>query len=246
MQQFLNFISTILTNPIAYFIIIAMIGGLGRFAAWVKDQRVKRAAAQERARLRAEALRTGKLVDENAPDPEATPTQSAVAERQARLRAMQEQRAAQLRELQQRRLAELRAKRAAQAQSTGQPQQQPQSQPRRPARTTTQRQAPQQQPRPTRAQSGQEPRVRVPTPTPIDQIQTHSTPSTRPIKASAARAEARAEIDAPVVPAAAMAPAVSSARQRLFGSREDLRRSVIAAEVLGPPLAIRDDDQRSI
>ncbi|MEM9374502.1 MAG: hypothetical protein AAGA55_12745, partial [Planctomycetota bacterium] len=121
MGNLLQNLMGVLTSPITFFVIFALIGGIGRFASWFKDQRAKRDALAARKAAQAEALRTGRTSVPDTDRQNARPQQSAAAERQARLREIQEQRAAQLRELQQKRLAELRARRAAQqAQGSGQ------------------------------------------------------------------------------------------------------------------------------
>ncbi len=104
MRGFLNFITS---NP---WLIIIVIGGLFNVAVRAhqktKEQRAKRAAASELQRRKAEALRTGKIVDPVVYD---APQQQSSAndDRQARIEALRQQRMAQLRAMREKRAATL-------------------------------------------------------------------------------------------------------------------------------------------
>lgn len=223
MNQFFQFLLNNAT--IIAFVLIGGLGALGRLAAWIKEQRAKRHALQARQRMELEAMRTGRPVESDQPV-------DAEEERRRALAAMQAQRAQQLRELQQRRLAELRAKRAAQQ---GQPapapvpsRQQPTPKPR-----ATPRPQPQARPQPAR-------------PDPRRQAPPVASPRGRPMERAAAIEPMRgptamAEAIRPIaqVPTVARGPAPAPA---LLSGRDDLRRAILAAEILGPPLALRDDD----
>ena len=272
MNNFFQNLLNILTSPVSFFILFALIGGIGRFASWAKDQRVKRDALAARKAAQAEALRTGRSspyetgpVQVSATAQEQQAAANTAAERQARLRQMQEQRAAQLRELQQKRLAELRARRAAQQSGQAPP---PQSPPRsvpqarpqpgrqpapgtRPAPPTQARGAPvpRSGPQPAmssqRAPTGAKPpkgvevvygrkgdRVAKPDPFAIDR---HDLSIAAAIATSERAKSTASAFDV-------RRPGKKSKRGAIFGSRDDLRRGIIAAEILGKPIALREED----
>lgn len=259
-QNLLN----ILTSPISFFILFALIGGIGRFASWFKDQRSKRDALADRRAAEAESLRTGRSgkspADVSAAATQAPAARNAAAERQARLRQLQEQRAAQLRELQQKRLAELRARRAAQ-QSGGQPTSPGTSPARGSARPQTPTATARQAPKPPQPRTSARPSPRV-QPVALSPSLQLATPAEKDL---ARRRDRRAEPDAFTIDrhdlavegaiqtkARALAadkafdqrdrdkPSHSSASV-VFRSREDLRRGILAAEILGKPIAFRDE-----
>lgn len=253
----------ILANPITIFVIFALIGGLGRFASWVKDQRARRDALAARRAAHAEALRTGRAGTQTSeaggstPQGEPATARSAAAERQARLRQMQEKRAAQLRELQQKRLAELRARRAAQqsgspgAAPTAPPPRaasaepapprrrertaaKPATAPSRPAAPAASRPAPKAV-APTDEQAAYErkrDRRLVPDAFAIDRKDLSEERAAAAVQRARATATA---FDRPTVGVAARTPGAA-----LFASRDDLRRGILAAEILGPSVALRE------
>lgn len=256
-----------LTSPIGWIILVGLAGGLGRAATWVREQRVQRSALQARARLASESLRTGRPTPMNAlervavPTPAPTRAQTA-ARKTAELRAAQELRTAQLRALQQKRLAELRARRAqqqGQALAKAQGQTPTQSQPR----VQGQGQAPPARPPQTRARSAAPVSRAGPRAGARPPISSGSRPLSTPAPPMAARP--RPEVSGRAAPAP-FAPAFLSVQERtdraadlLPGrgisptgfaanliTREDLRRAVIAGEVLGLPLALREPDQQGL
>lgn len=250
MGNFLQNLVGLLSSPITFFVLFALIGGIGRFASWVKDQRAKRDALAARRAAEAEALRTGRAAESDEPEPRRQ--QSVAAERQARLREMQEQRAAQLRELQQKRLAELRARRAAQQAKAGGRRA---PQPGVPTPASSQLPPPRRTPRPQPpVQPSPQPARRaepVSAPRP-PAIATARPPEPGPTPAEGAYARTRDdrrnldafEIDRrsqTLAAASGGSSARPSSRDALFATRADLRRGIIAAEILGQPVALRDD-----
>lgn len=240
------------TSPLGFAVIFAVIGGLGRAGAWWRDQRIKRAAWQARQARELEGLRTGRQSDTPAPA-----SSNSAGDHQARLRALQEQRAAQLRELQQKRLAELRAKRAAQQGGVATP-----TPPPMPARQAPARATPAKVARPTAQQAPRRPvaptqrppaRTQRPTPTPAARP---PEPAFDPYRQAPQHVPHRAQVPAPLDTephatrvtlsqggGATPAPIGPGA---LLASREDLRRAIVATEVLGPPVALRDPDTTGI
>jgi len=261
----------ILTSPISYFVLFALIGGIGRFASWAKDQRAKREALMARREAEAEALRTGRSTGgprtaqvSSTPQEQQAASRTA-ADRQARLRQMQEQRAAQLRELQQKRLAELRARRAAQLSGQAPPQQAAPQQPASQARAAA----------PFLAQQRATPRPRPVAQAPASRPSQTQRAASRPkptqpkagVEAVYARSrDSRLKTDAFAIDRHNLSIEDALASQKrakstahafdrpeqsrgrpartaaLFGSSDDLRRGILAAEILGKPLALRDDD----
>ncbi len=222
MNQFFQFLLNNAT--IIAFVLIGGLGALGRLAAWVKEQRAKRQAVQARQRMEQEAMRTGRPVESAQPV-------DAEEERRRALAALQAQRAQQLRELQQRRLAELRAKRAAQ-QGQGVPSPAPARPQSTPKPRATPRPQPQARPQPARP----DPRRQQPVAAPRGRAMERAA-AIEPMRGPTAMAEAIRPIAQ--VPTVARGPAPAPA---LLSGRDDLRRAILAAEILGPPLALRDDD----
>lgn len=263
MGNILGNIISFLLSPPGLIIVFGLIGGLGRLGAWFQSERAKRAAVQNQARREAEDLRTGRPV---AMGSLREPSQTQGAQSRAdtdeqqqaeRQRALQAQRTAQLRALQQKRLAELRARRG------GQP-----GAPPTPSQTTGQTPAPasSRQPRPVRTaerpapgrsgRSSDAPRATPPRGSRPAQPQPVTSPFDRPARPMPSAAAAPAtrpvdvtEIGGPVNPAVGRQPASVAAPVGigpLVALRNDLRRAVMIAEVLGPPVSERDPDRPGV
>lgn len=239
-----NILQFLANNGMLVIIILtSLFGVLARFAGWVKEQRAKRAAVQARAARQAEALRTGRPVEEpGGPPPEVIAAMQQAMQQQQ----LQEQRAEALRQLQQKRLAELRARRGQQGGVAAPPPPRPQQNPPRPASRedptyqNTQRAPEQVSNDPRRPYEALRPTQRsrpvfqAPAPAPVAPV--------RPI------ADAYTIKPAQTAPSARPVdglgrPSGEAAAGIVFGSRDDLRRAFIAAEVFGPPAAFRDPDQ---
>lgn len=243
LSNIINFITSNL--PLVFIILTSLFGVLARFAGWMKDQRAKRAAMQARAARQAEALRTGRPVEEpGGPPPEVIAAMQQAMQQQQ----LQEQRAQALRELQQKRLAELRARRGQQqgGPATPPPSMRPQQNPPRPANRgnptyqNTQRAPEQVSNDPRRPYEAPRPAQRprpvfqAPAPAPVAPV--------RPIADAYTIKPAQAAPSARTVDGLGR-PSGEAVAGIVFGSRDDLRRAFIAAEVFGPPAALRDPDQ---
>lgn len=258
LQQLLNLI----TNPIFFFVLIAVFGGLGRLWSWLQHERARRIALQARARQETEGIRRGKPLQLRASQTEAgptpTPAQTSAQDQAARQRALQEQRAAQLRALQQKRLAELRAKRQAGAQGASAapsaPPPAPKPAPRRGSPVS--QSVPQSQRSQAGSQAQRTNQQRPPTPTRIEpgRVTPVAGPATlRPFSAPPARPAGTAPVEVTEIGAAPLAtdrpvhrPGVGvpgAGFAALFGAGLDIRRAVLLAEVLGPPVAERNPEQ---
>lgn len=243
LSNIINFITSNL--PLVFIILTSLFGVLARFAGWMKDQRAKRAAVQTRAARQAEALRTGRPVEEpGGPPPEVIAAMQQAMQQQQ----LQEQRAQALRELQQKRLAELRARRGQQqgGPATPPPSMRPQQNPPRsasggnPTYQNTQRAPEQVSNDPRRPYEAPRPAQR---PRPVFQA-----PAPAPVAPVRPIADAYTIKPAQAAPSARTVDGLGRASGEavagiVFGSREDLRRAFIAAEVFGPPAALRDPDQ---
>lgn len=259
-QQILGF----LTSPVGFIIIFGLIGGLGKLGNWLSHERAKRAASVARTKREQENLRTGRPITVDStlrPAPAGTAQGETQADRQ---RALQEQRAAQLRALQQKRLEELRAKRAAQqganrgaggaatarrGTSQGAPSQ-AQSQTADAARaqpaqhSTTRRPAPPQRMQPPQRAAQQPQRQQIPPQSQPQQPRRDvrapagaTPPATRPVETTeigTGRERQPSPYQLRAAPSVGLGP--------LLGSGQDLRRAVVLAELLGPPVADRDPD----
>lgn len=265
MGNILGNIISFLLSPPGLIIVFGLIGGLGRLGAWFQSERAKRMAVQNQARREAEDLRTGRPV---AMGSLREPSQTQGAQSRAdtdeqqqaeRQRALQAQRTAQLRALQQKRLAELRARRGAQQGTTptptpGQTPAPASSQPARPVRTAERpasgrggrssdaaRTTPPRGSRPARSQPEPQP-VTSPFDRPARPMPSAAAaPATKPVDVT--------EIGGPVNPAVGRQPAPVAAPVGigpLVALRNDLRRAVMIAEVLGPPVSERDPDRPGV
>jgi hypothetical protein len=240
MGNLIGNILNFLTSPIGFVIIFGLIGGIGKLASWLQQERSRRAAIQSRSRQETEELRMGRPVEmaaQPAPVHASAKPQSA-ADRQ---RALQEQRAAQLRALQQQRLAELRAKRAQAAGggAVAAPAPVPARSPAPPPVRSAQR--PQAPPKQNRESAPALPGARSPRPRPP---QSRPVPTMSPMPAEEPAPEGTlssrlAAGQTSPVPAPVVRPGLGA----LFGTTADLRRAVILSEILGPPVSDRDPEQ---
>lgn len=262
MGNMLGNIINFLLSPPGLIIVFGLIGGLGRLGAWFQSERSKRIAIQNRARREAENLRTGRPVAMGSQhEPAQAGAAAPQADQAARQRALQEQRTAQLRALQQKRLAELRARRSGQQGTSATSATPTTSAPERSVRPTMRpqqstpmtqgetqvspgsadraRTAPQR--RQTRAPSMDQPSSAQPVTAPFPRP-ARPTPTTRaataPVEVTEIGGPANPSVGIGAVPAAApvgIGP--------LIALRHDLRRAVMIAEVLGPPVSERNPDR---
>tara|TARA_R110000782_G_scaffold45706_10_gene101355 strand:+ start:5758 stop:6558 length:801 start_codon:yes stop_codon:yes gene_type:complete len=256
-NMFGNIISFLLSPP-GLIIVFGLIGGLGRLGAWFQSERTKRTAVQNQARREAENLRTGRPVAMGSlREPTGSAAPSDEQDKAERQRALQAQRTAQLRALQQKRLAELRARRSGQQGGSPVSATPTASAPERSVRPTMRPQQSTPMSRgETQAAAGAADRVqnaparRTPRPA-RPEPQPVTTPFNRPARPMPSARPATApvevtEIGGPVNPAVGRAPAPVAAPVGigpLVALRNDLRRAVMIAEVLGPPVSERDPDR---
>lgn len=251
----INFIA----SPIGWVVLVGLAGGIGRLANWIGQERAKRAAVQARSKRDSEALRTGRpsvIARAGSPTPAASVPVADDAEH--RQRALQEQRTAQLRALQQKRLAELRAKRAAGQGGVATPPVPPAPAPNRSAPAPKARPAPKATARPVdRSRQTSERPIQpkqaarserfVPKQTPIalDRAPALAQPFRPVTPPTTARPVDATEIGGPVSravgePAPIVAPLGIGT---LAALRHDIKRAVMIAEALGPPVCDRDPDK---
>lgn len=226
----------------------------------LQEQKETRRVTQERERRRHEVLRTGRA---NTPEPAAPrPALSPAAARQQRLQELAEKRRAQLEEIRRRREGAPAARTSAPprpnapSRPTARPQaprpspqpqqrtsaQRPQARPAPPRPTTPVQRAPARRPQPVpRAQPSIGVR-RAPRPAPSPAIGAER----RDVASLSSATEApvhRTEVGSRAARALRESPAPGS---HLFGSRGasgigrlDLRRAIVLAELLGPPVSMR-------
>lgn len=215
-----------------------------------KEQRAKRAALAEIQRRKADAMRTGKPVNEPVivyDEPQKSPKQQAKEERQARIEALRKQRMEQLRAMREKRSAASTATptRPAPTRSPARTARQPV--PARPAQRTPQTRTPPSRPRviPATTQINRgapnRPRVVEPTsrPTPIPESSPGlDTPAPMPKKIEPGAnpiASTRQKSDQ----GSLLGSSEITARS-LLRNRRLTRQAIIAREILDSPIALRD------
>jgi len=254
-------ILNILTNPIMIPILIGIVGASHRGWVKIQEQRSKSTALQERRRAERDALRTGRAPKPSSSRSEPAPETSASDERRKRIEALRQKRIEQLRKLREQRTQAGAPEPQATAQAPARPQQTQRSGSQR---SGAQRAAapgqlpPRRTQRPAPVQAAQTPQQR--------QQQQHQTqqrlqqqrqrPGPRTPEPGAQRrrqaepeAAAVAKVPDLITPTeigsdpsreiGARAGAGSSRGSGMFATRADLRRAVIAREVMGPPVGLR-------
>lgn len=225
-----------------------------------KEQRAKRAALAEIQRRKADALRTGKPVNEPVivyDEPQKTAKQAQQDERKARIEALRQQRMEQLRAMR-----EKRASSATAAVPTQQPRRQTPTQQRQPGTLRTPQLKPRgpQPARPSRPrvipQSRPQARPQAPAPSPSRPRVVEPTSKPTPIPESSPGLDSGAPVPRKIEPC--FNP-ISSSKQSLTGGSGDAfskinarrllrdprltRQAIVARELLDAPISERDPDR---
>jgi hypothetical protein len=241
-----------LTSPLGIALLIGAFSGGARLWAKMQEQRAKQAQIQARRQMERDALRTGGRALETQPQP--TPRGAWDQDQQSKRDRIEELRRRRIEQLQKLREQRSGASSAQSSVMTPAPVQTPQRAPSQaqPSQRGPQRAAPpprtpqrRAQPSPAQRQAQQVRRTpqrpqspRPPQPAarrdPRPPQQRQPEPTAAPVQTSIGEIQ-----DPAPAPVAVRAPTQSGSRR--FASRQALRDAIIAKEVLGPPVALREE-----
>ncbi len=236
-----------LTSPLGIALLIGAFSGGARLWAKVQEQRARQAQIQARRQMERDALRTGGRALETQTQTQPTQRGAWDQDQQRKRDRIEELRRRRIEQLQKLREQRASASSARSSVTTPAPIQAPR---RAPAQARPARQGAQRVVTPTM-------KSRRPAPSPMSAQQTHRKPTAPRVPGStpgtsARRAAPRPPEPQPANPIAASEPApiseirtadpvATSPGPKRFASRQALRDAIIAREVLGPPVALREE-----